>query len=637
MWTFGGRQASGVCSDRVHTWSFDDASWREASGGKAGVDRRPAPRFGAQAAFVGDVGRGGSVVMFGGRDGSRNFGDLWIYDLAMGEWKEPVCVGVPPSPRHGHGVVGLDGGRVMVLGGCSISPMKETGVPGNMDELDDRMQAAAGRVEECYRMEREEAATAGMVLESEADFRGWKELARLSAQAAAAVARREKDTADAESDLSAIIKEREAEMHWAKMNSMHGTASLGGVHDGKSWRWATPAVEDTPGAMRPTVEAARTAVRRAGAVLEDERAKALSGGVPGGRSVEVAEAEAVEKVCRWRMERVMEAFGRVKEPPRARYGHTAVAMGQRIYILGGYEEDRAVGSGKEMVALDLEQPDERERRLREEFHARLERERRIQEFKEEQERKQKEYEERVQREKDEKRRKEEVRRMEFEDMLSRLPPKTYAPAPMLKFANKNTIWLKWDPVLLNSKNERLRRGEVTYILYARGGYQHLEKGVRVVIQSGTFDVKYDGGGKEKRVKRGRIRKEEEPEWEVVYRGEECGYAVEASVPDVVLEREEGIQVEMEFVLQTLGTEYPIEEPSLHGEQRSHSTVNRDKEVRGFMDLMKGGEGGGGEELTDQESRAKKKIMEAIEIDGGVIQTWGKGKMVEGTGMGTHFV
>ncbi|GMH51301.1 hypothetical protein TrRE_jg9737 [Triparma retinervis] len=154
---------------------------------------------------------------------------------------------------------------------------------------------------------------------------------------------------------------------------------------------------------------------------------------------------------------------------------------------------------------------------------------------------------------------------------------------------------------------------------------------------GTFDVKYDGGGKEKRVKRGRIRKEEEPEWEVVYRGEECGYAVEASVPDVVLEREEGIQVEMEFVLQTLGTEYPIEEPSLHGEQRSHSTVNRDKEVRGFMDLMKGGEGGGGEELTDQESRAKKKIMEAIEIDGGVIQTWGKGKMVEGTGMGTHFV
>lgn len=67
------------------------------------------------------------------------------------------------------------------------------------------------------------------------------------------------------------------------------------------------------------------------------------------------------------------------DPPGCRYGHAAVAIGQRIYFVGGWELNRAVGSGAEMIVLDLEQPDERERRLREEFHARLERERRIQE------------------------------------------------------------------------------------------------------------------------------------------------------------------------------------------------------------------------------------------------------------------
>ena len=305
--------------------------------------------------------------------------------------------------------------------------------------------------------------------------------------------------------------------------------------------------------------------------------------------------------------------------------------------------------------------------------------------------------------------------MTFEDALSRLPPKMFAPAPLLKFANKNTIWLRWDPVLVNSSGDRLKRGEVTYILYARGGYEHLERGARIVVKAqkeeggkekkkkkaggrgsvsdggslggslgysyegessvagtsfgggstegsisetlslgggeerveggwypgaisgvhmkGTFDIKYDGGGKEKRVGRDRIRKEQLLEWEVVYRGMECEYAVEASVPDVVLEREEGVQVEMEFVLQTLGTEYPVGEPSLHGEQKAYSTINRDVLVKGFMDLMEKEEKG----VTDQESRAKKKIMEAIEIDGGVVQSWYKGKEVTGVGMGTHFV
>ena len=59
--------------------------------------------------------------------------------------------------------------------------------------------------------------------------------------------------------------------------------------------------------------------------------------------------------------------------------------------------------------------------------------------------------------------------MEFEDMLSRLPPKTFAPTVMLKYANKHTIWLTWDRVTMNSEGNYLGPNDVEYRLYARGG------------------------------------------------------------------------------------------------------------------------------------------------------------------------
>ena len=95
--------------------------------------------------------------------------------------------------------------------------MQETGIPDNINELDDKMSAASRRLEECYELERAEAEVAGMVLENESDYRGWKDLARLGAQAAAAIAKREKATADAEKELNLILHERAAAIHWAKI------------------------------------------------------------------------------------------------------------------------------------------------------------------------------------------------------------------------------------------------------------------------------------------------------------------------------------------------------------------------------------------------------------------------------------
>jgi len=63
------------------------------------------------------------------------------------------------------------------------------------------------------------------------------------------------------------------------------------VLDIASWKWTLPAVEDTPFAMLPTLNAAKTAVRRAERVRVDEFGSAQMSAVPGGRSIQVAEGE----------------------------------------------------------------------------------------------------------------------------------------------------------------------------------------------------------------------------------------------------------------------------------------------------------------------------------------------------------
>ena len=157
-----------------------------------------------------------------------------------------------------------------------------------------------------------------------------------------------------------------------------------------------------------------------------------------------------------------------------------------------------------------------------------------------------------------------------------------------------------------------------------------------VWPGGFFDIHYEMGGKEVKVPRSRIRLACKDEWRQVYSGLDLDYACEANVPDVVLERERGVQIDLEFCLQTLGTEYPIEEGSIFSEVGEYSTVNHDLMLEKFMNTMDDGGGGGGSSVGG-DSKTKRKIKEAIKIDGHVIEVWQQGKMVEGTGYGQHFV
>jgi N-acetylneuraminic acid mutarotase len=57
------------------------------------------------------------AYLFGGRDGSKDLGDLWRFDLTTDTWKKLSPKGKTPAPRFGHSAVWVDGYGVVVFAG----------------------------------------------------------------------------------------------------------------------------------------------------------------------------------------------------------------------------------------------------------------------------------------------------------------------------------------------------------------------------------------------------------------------------------------------------------------------------------------------------------------------------------------
>src|SRR6185503_18605783 len=89
---FGGRDGTAVYGD-LWSYRFTTGVWTSlATSGTV-----PPARFGHNAAWANGIG----LVIFAGQAGGTFFNDLWAYDPAASAWRELPAGGAVPVPRYG--------------------------------------------------------------------------------------------------------------------------------------------------------------------------------------------------------------------------------------------------------------------------------------------------------------------------------------------------------------------------------------------------------------------------------------------------------------------------------------------------------------------------------------------------------
>jgi len=117
IFLFGGRDGAGQCHNDAYLFDTFDYRWERV---RDDLLPQPPPCYGCAGVVV-----EGRVLVFGGVDNDQVYGDLWLWEPYSRLWAHPLAVGVPPAARYGHAMVVVSGGRVMVMGGCSVGPQQE--------------------------------------------------------------------------------------------------------------------------------------------------------------------------------------------------------------------------------------------------------------------------------------------------------------------------------------------------------------------------------------------------------------------------------------------------------------------------------------------------------------------------------
>ncbi|CAM9581409.1 unnamed protein product [Hapterophycus canaliculatus] len=368
----------------------------------------------------------------------------------------------------------------------------------------------------------------------------WRGLSRKQAQLAAAVASRESDTNSREEALREVLHEQAVMTYWAKLRSRHpfkeidmmcldtesmmwGVSNQSPARGGKTtppsarmnfsavllgrkvvlWggclpsskrmeiiegnvhvfdldtrRWSTPVGARHPEGIRPRLDAAVGQLRRAERALFEATQRAMTLGAPGGRTMQVLQAEAVIEVNRWRVQKIEGEIRDAIPSPQPRAAHAGCAVGHRVMYFGGWGAEAEKGS---LLVLDLEQLHEKERRLDEEFHLRLERERQKRDVTEAEALRRSARQEERRKGLELARETAETAIMIAEDSRSAIAELTIAPIPRLRCANNTTIWLEWDPPSVDAIGQPPGRN-LEYTLFMRGGFREWEVGDHVLVE-----------------------------------------------------------------------------------------------------------------------------------------------------------
>lgn len=459
-------------------------------------------------------------------------------------WERAVVVGSCPSPRYGHRLVFIEPGRMAVLGGCSVSPQSEvTGSALSLAETKNLLNISE-ELQSSYRGEGFVAHASSLAYDasiSEGE-KGLRTLYKEGGSISNSIYTVEVNTRAKEKELvdtwyvaqaSKITKRQKAKhpdmnldiiflntrdltwkaqiypsikgdipssrMHFGSFSIGHyiflcgGTAPTCKHHkpvddefsklyalDLLTMKWFQPHPVNSAEMYEIPLQIAESDVIRSAHKVEDEKLRALSLKARNGMTVELAEAEAVLNVCKWRLKTLEKEKENSQSAPLARWGATFTKFGQRAFFLGGWGHNAIIGKNG-IFELDLEHELEKRRREIEDFRAKLERDKSTQEGLENIGNMQSAYELRALILAEKMNEARERRQMAYEEILSTVPPLSIpTPVRFIK-ANSNTIWVEWDRIKKNADNYPVNPNSITYYLYVKKGYRHLRKEDRVLV------------------------------------------------------------------------------------------------------------------------------------------------------------
>ncbi len=244
--------------------------------------------------------------------------------------------------------------------------------------------------------------------------------------------------------------------------------------------WFQAAPRSSTEYLELPISIAEADVTRARSKIRVEMDRGKSLGAKNGMTLELAEAQAVEKVCLWRLRHLKNSVENMVQPPSPRWGTSAVLCRSRGYLVGGWHNETIV-SPLDSYILDLEQEHERRRREDDEFHKKLEEDRKNQEARSASMDMQSAYELKQLIAAEGENAAKERLKMGIEDILSCVPPLTKMRPARCNKVNAHTAWLEWDRLEQNSSEQDIDPDAVQYKVWMVSSYQHLALEDRVLV------------------------------------------------------------------------------------------------------------------------------------------------------------
>jgi hypothetical protein len=347
-----------------------------------------------------------SVYLFGGTNEKENFNDIWAFRINSLLWEKVISAGFSPSARYGHCFINSEKGKtLLLLGGCTIDPFTEyeaTKLPSEISLTAMNNQYSSLLDLQFIQLNKKlnGLSSTDYKTAEEKLYENWK-----NAKAMNYYTKKNSRHTNPLIDIYFFNIENEmweerkfpsfsdeiprSRIYFTSQVIGHFVFVIGGafptslltkavdqnyteinVLDLRTHTWTKPLPITSLQYYKQTLLIAEADVIRAQKKFNSAKLEGLSLGVLNGLTKEVALAEALLNVCIWRKQKIENQAIEEFLSPDPTIAATMTIVRQRLIYLGGFTPGK--GFRRDVLDLSVEHIYERERRLEELYHARLE-------------------------------------------------------------------------------------------------------------------------------------------------------------------------------------------------------------------------------------------------------------------------